>query len=112
MLKVDYIEHAPCTQQFSPLQKGMATHSGTEEVGIYLGTNSACTKGGLLPLPTRFGSHFRGCQGSARAKWLAVMRSAELLPVPYCHVVFTLPHSLSALVLRNKRRLYDPALLH
>jgi len=45
-------------------------------------------------------------QGNARAKWLAA-RSAELLPVPYFHVVFTLPHSLSALVLQNKRLLYD-----
>jgi hypothetical protein len=34
-------------------------------------------------------------------------RSAELLPVPYFHVVFTLPHELSALVLQNKRLLYD-----
>ena len=46
------------------------------------------------------------CQGNARAKWLAA-RSAELLPVPYFHVVFTLPHELSALVLQNKRLLYD-----
>jgi integrase len=45
-------------------------------------------------------------QGNARAKWLAA-RSAELLPVPYFHVVFTLPHELSALVLQNKRLLYD-----
>jgi hypothetical protein len=45
-------------------------------------------------------------QGNARAKWLAA-RSAELLPVPYFHVVFTLPHSLSALILQNKRLLYD-----
>jgi hypothetical protein len=29
------------------------------------------------------------------------------LPVPYFHVVFTLPHELSALVLGNKRVLYD-----
>ena len=34
-------------------------------------------------------------------------RSAELLPVPYFHIVFTLPHELSALVLQNKRLLYD-----
>jgi hypothetical protein len=46
------------------------------------------------------------CQGNARAKWLAA-RSAELLPVPYFHVVFTLPHELSALILQNKRLLYD-----
>jgi hypothetical protein len=50
--------------------------------------------------------HCPKCQGNARAKWLAA-RSAELLPVPYFHVVFTLPHELSALVLQNKRLLYD-----
>ena len=50
--------------------------------------------------------HCPKCQGNARAKWLAA-RSAELLPVPYFHVVFTLPHELSALLLQNKRRLYD-----
>jgi hypothetical protein len=45
-------------------------------------------------------------QDHARAKWLAA-RSAELLPVPYLHVVFTLPHELSGLALQNKRLLYD-----
>jgi hypothetical protein len=40
--------------------------------------------------------HCPKCQGNARAKWLAA-RSAELLPVPYFHIVFTLPHELSAL---------------
>jgi predicted Zn-ribbon and HTH transcriptional regulator len=50
--------------------------------------------------------HCPKCQGNARAKWLAA-RSAELLPVPYFHVVFTLPHELSALILQNKRHLYD-----
>ncbi len=44
--------------------------------------------------------------GNARAKWLAA-RSAELLPVPYFDIVFTLPHELSELVLQNKRLLYD-----
>jgi Transposase zinc-binding domain len=34
--------------------------------------------------------HCPKCQGSARAAWLAD-RQAELLPVPYFHVVFTLP---------------------
>ena len=50
--------------------------------------------------------HCPKCQGNARAKWLAA-RSAELLPVPYFHIVFTLPHELSALILQNKRLLYD-----
>jgi hypothetical protein len=50
--------------------------------------------------------HCPKCQGNVRAKWLAA-RSAELLPVPYFHVVFTLPHELSGLALQNKRLLYD-----
>ena len=50
--------------------------------------------------------HCTKCQGNARAKWLQA-RSAELLPVPYFHVVFTLPHELSALALGNKRLIYD-----
>ena len=39
-------------------------------------------------------------------KWL-VARADELLPVLYFHVVFTLPHELSALALQNKRVLYE-----
>ena len=50
--------------------------------------------------------HCPKCQGNARAKWLAA-RSAELLPVPYFHIVFTLPHELCSLILQNKRLLYD-----
>ena len=50
--------------------------------------------------------HCPKCQGNARAKWLTA-RSTELLPVPYFHVVFTLPHELSALLLQNKGLLYD-----
>jgi Transposase zinc-binding domain len=46
------------------------------------------------------------CQGNAGSRWLAERR-AELLPVSYFHIVFTLPHELSALTLQNKRLLYD-----
>jgi len=49
--------------------------------------------------------HCPKCQGSAQAAWLAA-REAELLEVPYFHVVFTLPHTLSPLVLQNPRPLY------
>ena len=50
--------------------------------------------------------HCPKCQSNARDRWLAA-RSAELLPVPYFHLVFTLPHELSLLVLQNKKLLYD-----
>ena len=46
------------------------------------------------------------CGGSKRATWLANCQ-ATLLPVPYFHVVFTLPHELGALVLGNRERLYQ-----
>ena len=45
------------------------------------------------------------CGGSKRAAWLAKCQ-ADLLPVPYFHVVFTLPHELSALALGNRELLY------
>jgi len=50
--------------------------------------------------------HCPKCQTNARNKWLAA-RSHELLPVSYSHVVFTLPHELSALALQNKRAIYN-----
>ena len=49
--------------------------------------------------------HCPKCQGAARQAWLA-KRSAELLPVPYYHVVFTLPNVLAPLALQNKARVY------
>ncbi len=45
------------------------------------------------------------CQATARAKWLAE-REAELLPVPYFHVVFTLPQQIGRLALQNQRQIY------
>ena len=45
------------------------------------------------------------CGGSKRSAWLAKCQ-ADLLPVPYFHVVFTLPHELSALVLGNRKLMY------
>ena len=41
----------------------------------------------------------------ARADWLEA-RQAELLPIPYFHVVFTLPHEIRPLALQNKRFVY------
>jgi len=49
--------------------------------------------------------HCPKCQTNARDKWLAA-RQAEVLPVPYVHVVFTLPHQLAPLAFHNKKLLY------
>ncbi len=45
------------------------------------------------------------CQGQASREWLEQQRQA-LLPVPYFHLVFTLPHVLNPLIRQNQRTLY------
>jgi hypothetical protein len=50
--------------------------------------------------------HCPKCQSLARAKWLDAHR-AQLLPVPYFHVVFTLPHRVSSIALQNKKLVYN-----
>jgi hypothetical protein len=49
--------------------------------------------------------HCPKCQSSARDRWL-MKQAASLLPVPYAHVVFTLPEQLAPLALRNQRLFY------
>ena len=50
--------------------------------------------------------HCPKCQGLARAQWLAD-RQAELLPVPYFHLVFTVPAAIAGIALQNKAVVYD-----
>jgi putative transposase/transposase-like zinc-binding protein len=49
--------------------------------------------------------HCPKCQTLAKERWLAARR-ADLLPIPYFHVVFTLPHALNALAQGNPRVIY------
>jgi hypothetical protein len=49
--------------------------------------------------------HCPKCQTLAKVKWVEA-RQQELLPVPYFHCVFTLPHRLNALAQDNPRPLY------
>ena len=50
--------------------------------------------------------HCPKCQGLARAQWLAD-RQTELLPVPYFHLVFTMPAPIAEIALQNKAVIYD-----
>ncbi len=50
--------------------------------------------------------HCPKCQGAAARKWLED-RQAELLPVPYYHVVFTLPAAIADIAYQNKAVIYD-----
>jgi hypothetical protein len=49
--------------------------------------------------------HCPKCQWSAAQAWLEA-REAELLPVPYFHVVFTLPAAIGAIAYQNKAKVY------
>jgi hypothetical protein len=50
--------------------------------------------------------HCPKCQGAAAKEWLAA-REAELLPVPYYHVVFTLPGPIADIAYQNRAVIYD-----
>lgn len=49
--------------------------------------------------------HCPKCQANARRRWIQGRRK-ELLPVPYAHVVFTIPRLLASLALQNKQLIY------
>jgi hypothetical protein len=50
--------------------------------------------------------HCPQCQALAQTRWVEARR-AELLPIPYFHVVFTLPHALNALAQHDPRLVYS-----
>src|SRR3989441_8873168 len=50
--------------------------------------------------------HCPKCQGAAATEWLAA-READLLPVAYFHVVFTLPAAIADIAYQNKAAIYD-----
>ena len=50
--------------------------------------------------------HCPKCQGAAARDWMEA-RAAELLPVPYFHIVFTLPPAIADIAHQNKKVVYD-----
>jgi len=72
------------------------------------GHASVCTScGGVQVWYNSCGNrHCPQCQAFEKEKWVE-KRKAELLPVQYLHLVFTLPHELNPLVLSNDRLLYN-----
>jgi Putative transposase/Transposase zinc-binding domain len=66
-----------------------------------------CTRCGLRAISYNScrNRHCPKCQANARHRWLEARR-AELLPVRYVHVVFTLSHELAPLALLNQKVVY------
>jgi hypothetical protein len=50
--------------------------------------------------------HCPKCQARAAERWLE-RQEQDLLPIPYCHVVFTLPEELRGIAYQNKEIVYD-----
>jgi hypothetical protein len=50
--------------------------------------------------------HCPKCQGNNREEWIRA-RATELLPVPYFHVVFTLPEAINPLAIHQPKMVYD-----
>jgi len=76
----------------------------TAELG---GHSEVCASCGLIRCAYNScrNRHCPKCQGQASADWLAA-RQAELLPVPYFHVVFTLPAPVAEIAFQNKATVY------
>ena len=67
--------------------------------------NAACSHT-LIAYNSCRNRHCPKCQGAASRRWLAD-REAELLPVPYFHIVYTLPSELRDIAYQNKRVVCD-----
>src|SRR3977135_1878323 len=76
----------------------------TEALGGHREASDACATTRIAYNSCR-NRHCPKCQGPARAQWLAA-RQADLLPVPYFHVVFTLPAPVAAIAFQNKAIVY------
>src|SRR6202166_3623745 len=76
----------------------------TEALGGHMEACDACGMTRIAYNSCR-NRHCPKCQGKARAEWLAA-READLLPVPYFHVVFTLPAQVAAIAFQNKAVVY------
>lgn len=66
---------------------------------------SQCGKQHFVPHSCR-NRHCPQCQGQQAFEWLARQESV-LLPIPYFHLVFTLPHALNPLIRQNRRVLFN-----
>ena len=94
--------HGLCSVQHRALRA--IEHCRTAALGGELRACDACGTQRYVYHSCR-NRHCPKCQTRAKERWLAARRT-ELLPVPYYHLVFTLPHELNALGQGNPRTLY------
>ena len=95
--------HAPCAEQRKALFDILACR--TAALGGHLLRCDECSHQEIAYNSCR-NRHCSKCQAKRQAQWCEEQR-ANLLDVPYCHVVFTLPQELSPLALQNQRLIYQ-----
>lgn len=78
----------------------------TAALGGHLDQCSRCGYRAAISYNSCRNRHCPKCQTGARERWIQARRR-ELLPSPYVHVVFTLPHQLAPLALQNRKLIYD-----
>jgi Putative transposase/Transposase zinc-binding domain len=81
------------------------TRCRTAALGGHIDECTRCGHRATISYNSCRNRHCPKCQTGARERWIQARRR-ELLPVPYVHVVFTLPPQLAALALQNKRLIY------
>jgi hypothetical protein len=95
------------THRLTPVQHRALRAIATCRTAALGGHQETCDRCGAIRITYNScrNRHCPKCQTAAREAWLAA-RQAELLPIPYFHVVFTLPHALNALAQGNPRVIY------
>ncbi len=82
------------------------TRCRTAALGGHVDTCTGCGKEWGLSYNSCRDRHCPKCQAQTRRRWLDA-RERDLLPVPYFHIVFTLPHKLNTLIRANPEALYN-----
>ena len=94
--------------RFSSVQQRVVRHVTSCRTADLGGHLYFCDRCGVIT--ERFNScrdrHCAKCQKLERERWLE-KRQQELLPVPYFHLVFTVPHELNPLFLTAPKTLYN-----
>jgi hypothetical protein len=99
----------PCVQQFNPYSQSIFKQLSvchTIQKGAHrLRCSDAECGNELLQYHACGNRHCPHCGGLKREEWIE-NRMQELLPTPYYHLVFTLPHELNPLILGNRKDLF------
>ncbi len=96
-----------CTHRLAPVQHRALRAIATCRTAALGGHQETCDHCGAVRVSYNScrNRHCPKCHTLTKERWLAA-RKADLLPIPYFHVVFTLPHDLNALAQGNPRVIY------